>query len=130
MSTRLIKYSPNPNDACLDIFVGDIFLLTAVELGKVDAVYDRAALVALPADMRKEYTTHIRDLTEDVPQLLITFEYDQSVIPGPPFSVPAAEVKTHYGASHTTTELHRESVAGGLKGQAEADETAWLIAPL
>ncbi|HBS41497.1 MAG TPA: thiopurine S-methyltransferase [Oceanospirillales bacterium] len=114
----------------LDIFVGDIFLLTAVELGKVDAVYDRAALVALPADMRKEYTTHIRDLTEDVPQLLITFEYDQSVIPGPPFSVPAAEVKTHYGASHTTTELHRESVAGGLKGQAEADETAWLIAPL
>ncbi len=114
----------------LMVWVGDIFALTADLLGPVDVVYDRAALVALPAEMRKQYTAHIKDITAEAPQLLITFEYDQSVIPGPPFSIPTEEVKAHYGASHTITELHRESVAGGLKGQAEADEVAWLNAPL
>ena len=43
----------------LDIYVGDIFDLTKAELGETDAVYDRAALVALPDDMRKRYGEHL-----------------------------------------------------------------------
>ncbi|CAM2006271.1 hypothetical protein [Acanthopleuribacter pedis] len=39
----------------LDLFVGDIFALSAAQLGAVDAVYDRAALVSLPAEMRRRY---------------------------------------------------------------------------
>lgn len=35
----------------LDIFVGDIFAVSNNMLGPVDAVYDRAALVAFPEDM-------------------------------------------------------------------------------
>lgn len=42
----------------IDIFVGNIFDLTSPVLGSVDAVYDRAALVALPKELRNRYTNH------------------------------------------------------------------------
>ena len=114
----------------LDIWVGDVFALTAERLGPVDAIYDRAAMVALPQPLRIDYTRHLQSLAPTARQLLITFEYDQLVIPGPPFSVTASEIKAHYGETHSLVELSREPVAGGLKGQAEADEIAWLVTPL
>jgi thiopurine S-methyltransferase len=43
----------------IDIFVGDIFDVSAEVLGPVDAVYDRAALVAMPENMRHQYTSHL-----------------------------------------------------------------------
>ena len=76
----------------IDIFVGDIFKLSAKLLGRVDAVYDRAALVALPEKMRFKYTSHLRSLTKGAPQLLITFEYKQELMEGPPFSINDIEV--------------------------------------
>ncbi|MEQ1487088.1 MAG: thiopurine S-methyltransferase, partial [Methylotenera sp.] len=91
------------SSANIDVFVGDIFKLTPVMLGKIDAVYDRAALVALPDDMRKAYTAHIMALTQTAPQLLICFEYDQALHAGPPFSICAAEVKQHYQAAYDFT---------------------------
>src|SRR5690606_14666706 len=57
----------------IDIFVGDIFNLIGDVLGSVDAVFDRAALVALPDDMRIRYAKHITDITGNAPQLLITY---------------------------------------------------------
>jgi len=80
----------------LDVYVGDIFKLTANTLGTVDAVFDRAALVALPEDMRDRYARHLTEITSNVPQLLLTFEYDQTQMPGPPFSVCDQEVRRHY----------------------------------
>ena len=71
----------------IDIFIGDIFHLSAEMLGPVDAVYDRAALVALPAPMRDRYAAHLMKITGTAPQLLIAFDYDQSVMAGPPFAV-------------------------------------------
>src|SRR5450432_4203968 len=47
----------------IDIFVGDIFDLTRKILGSIDAVFDRAALVALPENMRIRYTKHVTDIT-------------------------------------------------------------------
>jgi len=61
----------------VDVFVGDVFDVTADALGKVDAIYDRAALVALPDEMRRRYSAHLRHITENAPQFLITFDYDQ-----------------------------------------------------
>ncbi|MEB3192179.1 MAG: thiopurine S-methyltransferase [Snowella sp.] len=71
----------------IDIFVGDIFHLSSKILGVVDAVYDRAAVVALPAAMRNRYTAHLMEITYKAPQLLICYEYDQSLMAGPPFSI-------------------------------------------
>lgn len=111
----------------LDIFVGDIFDLAASHLGPVNAVYDRAALVALPAQMRQGYAAHLRTITAAAPQLLICFDYDQSAMEGPPFSIDRAEVERLYGADYTLTELATVPVEGGLKERIAARETAWLL---
>ena len=111
----------------LDILQGDIFALTRDALGPVDAVWDRAALVALPQDMRARYAPHLVALTDGAPQLLVCFEYDQSLLAGPPFSVPPQEVRTLYGGDYMVAPLETAPVPGGLKGQCEAVEHVWLL---
>ncbi|MFC7049244.1 thiopurine S-methyltransferase [Emcibacter nanhaiensis] len=111
----------------IDIFVGNIFDLSAGLLGPVDAIYDRAALVALPPEMRIKYTAHLREITNTAPQLMISFDYDQSVQPGPPFSVPEGEIRRHYSAAYDISLVESTDVPGGLKGQAAASENCWLL---
>lgn len=111
----------------LDIFVGDLFELEKGLLGPVDAVYDRAALVALPPEMRVRYTKHLMAITDKAPQLLICYEYDQSLAPGPPFSVPPEEVQRHYQGPYRTALLANDPVPGGLRGKVEAKESVWSL---
>ena len=111
----------------IDIFVGDIFDLTREILGPVDAVYDRAALVALPETMRVQYTTHLKSLTALAPQLVIGYEYDQTIVSGPPFSVTPDELHRHYGDSYVLTPLARVEVPNGLKGKCPATEHVWRL---
>ncbi len=111
----------------LEIFVGDIFELTPDILGSVNAVYDRAALVALPKELRKKYSAHLINITDKAPQLMICFEYDQEQMDGPPFSVSDKEVTEHYADLFKPYLLESSEVPGGLKGQCPAVEKAWLI---
>ncbi|MFO0774078.1 MAG: thiopurine S-methyltransferase [Nitrospiraceae bacterium] len=121
-----LKHFHIPN---LDIFCGDLFTLSPELLGPVNAVYDRAALVALPRPIRDRYTAHITTLTACARQLLISFDYDQSLVDGPPFSVPAEEIRAHYGDRYRITLLEREDVPGGLKGRCPAVESVWSLLP-
>ena len=79
----------------IELLVGDFFALTAEELQEVAGVYDRAALVALPPEMRRDY---VNLLTEILPvnaqTLLITFEYRLGAMEGPPFSIDINAVKS------------------------------------
>jgi thiopurine S-methyltransferase len=109
------------------LFVGDIFDLDQDTLGPVDAIYDRAALVALPAPLRERYAAHLIALTGATPQLLLTFEYDQPCQPGPPFSVVETEVRAHYGAAYRLDRAEAREVPGGLKGVCPAQESVWLM---
>jgi thiopurine S-methyltransferase len=111
----------------IEIYVGDIFELSRQQLGLVDAVYDRAALVALPEDMRSRYTAHLREITNTSPQLLICFEYDQNLMDGPPFSIGPDKVSSQYRNSYVLTHLERVDVAGGLKGKCKAYEHVWRL---
>lgn len=111
----------------IDIFAGDVFALSAELLGLVDATYDRAALVALPEAMRERYARHLMTITGRAPQFLLTFEYDQSQMNGPPFSVTGAEVARHYKESYDVTLATSRDVPGGLKGICAATENAWLL---
>lgn len=111
----------------IDIFVGDLFDLSREVLGPVDAVYDRAALVALPEAMRVQYTTHLKAITSLAPQLVISYEYDQTVVPGPPFSVTSDELYRHYSDSYTLTPLAHIDVLNGLKGKCPATEHVWRL---
>lgn len=121
----LLRYSADG----IDIFVGDLFDLTADELGPVDAVYDRAALVALPPETRPAYAAHVAAITARARQLLITFEYDQSLMDGPPFSVAEEEVMALYAAAFEIDLLESAEVEGGLKGFCPATERAWALTP-
>ena len=111
----------------VNIYAGDIFDLMAAELGAIDAVYDRAALVALPDAMRARYAAHLAEITARAQQLVICFEYDQSKMNGPPFSVSPAEVKRVHGERYGLTAIHSGPMTGGLKGVVEAEETVWLL---
>lgn len=113
----------------IDIFNGDFFALNAEMLGKVDAVYDRAALVALPEKMRKRYTTHLCATTQHAPQLLVSFDYDQTQLDGPPFSVNTTEITAHYAKNYQLTLLERVELEGGLKGKCIAHEEVWHLNP-
>lgn len=111
----------------IEIFVGDLFDLFRETLGPVDAVYDRAALVALPEAMRVQYTAHLKTLTALAPQLVISYEYDQTAVPGPPFSVTSDELHHHYSDSYALTRLTHIEVPGGLKGKCPATEHSWRL---
>jgi thiopurine S-methyltransferase len=111
----------------LDIFVGDIFALSRKILGPVDGIYDRAALVAFPEEMRMRYTAYLTEITGKAPQLLICYDYDQSLMEGPPFSVSNDEVKRYYAVNYDVTLIASTAVSGGLKGKCSAKENVWLL---
>lgn len=94
------------------LLVGDIFAATPELVGPIDAVYDRAALIALPADLRPRYVTHVRTLVAaGAPALVITLEYDPQLMTGPPFAVFEAELRAlHAGQA---IELLEERPFGG-----------------
>jgi thiopurine S-methyltransferase len=79
------------------ILCGDFFDLHKDDLESVNAVYDRASLVALPPDMRERYARHLASILPPATQiLLVTFDYPQQEMPGPPFAVSASEVMELY----------------------------------
>lgn len=83
--------------AGFELFCGDFFALRPDQLVGIRAVYDRAALIALPAEMRALYVAHQRALLpRGWRMLLVTLDYPQEQRPGPPFSVPDAEVRRLY----------------------------------
>ena len=114
----------------IDIFAGDFFELTESALGPVNAVYDRAALIALPAAMRQKYARHLAVLAKSAPQLLITLDYDQTQMEGPPFSVSEAEVRKLYGGQYAVEHLANKVITGPLSQRCQGDENTWLLAAL
>lgn len=79
------------------ILCGDFFDLNREDIAAVSAVYDRAALVALPPDMRRRYVNHLlRILPPDTQILLVTLDYPPHEMAGPPFAVSLDEVVALY----------------------------------
>ena len=94
-----------------EILEGDALTLAPEILGSVDAVYDRAALVALPPEMRPLYTESMaRLIAPGVAMLLVAFEYPQEMKGGPPFSVDAAEIYASFGDAFAVETLERVDV--------------------
>lgn len=77
----------------ITLLCGDFFALTPEHTGPLDAWFDRAALVALPSEMRADYvSTLVRVLPSGARGLLVSFDYEPSSAGGPPFSIAAPEV--------------------------------------
>lgn len=79
------------------ILCGDFFDLNKQDMTQVTAVYDRASLVALPPQMRQRYARHLVSILAPGTQiLLVTFDYPQAEMSGPPFAVSPGEVEALY----------------------------------
>ena len=90
----------------IKVFLEDYFKVTTEHIPNVDLIYDRAALVALPEDMRKNYAQHNLSLMKIGSKiLLITLEYPQDKKSGPPFSVTTLEVQKLYAGQCSITLL-------------------------
>lgn len=111
----------------ITIYAGDIFELSPEQLGPVDAIYDRAALVALPEDMRRRYAEHLVRLTDGAPQLLVTLDYDQSQSKGPPFAVTGSMIESLYGAHYSAQLLDQRPVTGKVAKRTTGTEDLWLL---
>ena len=78
----------------IKISCGDFFRFEGTNF---DLVYDRASLIALPDSMRKKYVETItRSMKVGGKCLLIAIEYDQSKMPGPPFSIEEKQIYQLY----------------------------------
>lgn len=92
------------------ILCGDFLSVDAQALAGVSAVYDRAALIALPSELRSQYAAVLRErVAAPVRMLLIALEYDQTEMEGPPFSVAEPEVRSLYGTAFEIEVLERKS---------------------
>lgn len=74
------------------LWQGDFFSLPNEFFGNIELVYDRAALIALPAELRQQYVTKLRQQHPTATLLLISLSYPQHEKVGPPFSVDEAEI--------------------------------------
>jgi thiopurine S-methyltransferase len=93
----------------IEIYEGDFFDLGAAEVAGVGAVYDRASLIALPPDLRRDYAARLRAVVpEKTNMLLITLDYPRGQMDGPPFAVSEEEVRALYGDSYEIAKLCSE----------------------
>lgn len=84
------------------IWCGDFFDLPAEAVKNVAGVYDRAALIALPASLQGPYARKLTDiLPASAPILLTSVSYADGEISGPPFSTPLVQVASAFGPTHT-----------------------------
>ncbi|MCP5207645.1 MAG: thiopurine S-methyltransferase [Hahellaceae bacterium] len=117
----------------IDILCGDFFKLTVEHMKRVKAVYDRAALIALPPEMRQQYVNHLNQiLPQQCKILLVALAYPQQEMSGPPFSVTTDEILSLYGAQwtiETITEnlLGKDDPFTKRTGLSEVTESAYLL---
>jgi len=107
--------------ARIELLAGDAFGLDAHDLAQCSAGYDRAALIALPPDMRQRYAGQVLGkLPIGCRTLLVTLEYPQHEKAGPPFSVDRAEVERLFAAHWRIELLERRNILAQQPGfQAE-----------
>ena len=117
----------------IDIRCVDFFTVEKTDLPLVDAVYDRASLIALPPDMRLDYAGHLTGLINSgIRSLLVTLDYPQQEMRGPPFSVTPAEVEQLFNSQYHISRLHSEDCLVNeprfrKKGLTRLDEHVFIL---
>jgi thiopurine S-methyltransferase len=103
----LDRYASNS----MELWCGDFLKLQKQWLPPVDAIYDKAAIIALPKEMRTRYAGSLQALMQPHTQVLINcFEYKQNEMPGPPFAVFENELQSLFGENFHIKMLHVHSL--------------------
>lgn len=119
----------------IEIYCGDFFNLQPEHLSGVTGVFDRASLIALPPAMRERYALHLQHiLPADVAILLVTLEYPQDEMDGPPFSVHEGDVREYYARRFTIEVLSDTNILAkeprfAERGLSSLHEKAYLMTP-
>ena len=83
----------------IDIYLGDFFDLNPEQTSSFKAIYDRASIVAIEKPERREYVDHLISFLDPAGRiLLITLEYNQNQMEGPPYSIPAEEIESLFAS--------------------------------
>ncbi len=108
---RTSRYGKHHITGDIELICGDAFALDTDILSTCTGVFDRAAIIALPPDMRVRYAGELyAHLPADCRGLLITIEYPQHEQKGPPFDVPEAEVRELYERDWRIDPLERRDI--------------------
>lgn len=95
----------------IEFLCGDIFDLDAGTLAQCAGFYDRAALIALTPELRQRYARHVYgQLPAHCRGLLLTLEYEQAQMDGPPFAVLESEVRELYAGGWSIDPVDRRNV--------------------
>ena len=116
----------------ITVVCGDFYQLTVSQMVNVAAVYDRASFVALPDKMRPAYAEHLNTICAKQPRLVVTLNYEQSEMSGPPFAVGESELNTIYGPDFTIECLEQTDVLPehshfAAKGLSALDESVYIL---
>ncbi|WP_162622680.1 thiopurine S-methyltransferase [Salinisphaera orenii] len=100
-----------PGGGAVEIDVGDFFELADRPGRSCELFFDRAALIALPPSTQARYVAQMSAmLAYDARGLLITLEYPDSAMSGPPFSIPEDEVRKLFNDDFVVTRLASRDV--------------------
>ena len=114
-----------PGEGGIEIVEGDVFDLDAGLLAQCAAFYDRAASIALPASLRTRLTEGVYGkLPTGARGLLITLDYPQAQMDGPPFSVDEAEVHRLFDTRWKVERLERRDILADQPSFSEQGVTA------
>lgn len=119
----------------LQLYCGDFFQLTATDVNGVAAVYDRGSMVAMPAEMRRDYCNHLQEITnKQVPILLVTLDYPETEMQGPPFSISENEIHSTYANDYEIVILETQDILTDEpffqdKGLTRLQERAYILSP-
>ena len=117
------------------LLCGDFFALRPQQVAGCAAIYDRASLIALPPSMRQDYAAHLSTLFPlGARMLLVTLDYPQHEMEGPPFAVSSQDLERYFGASHR---IERLAVCDALitnpvfreRGLTKMDEMVFALRP-
>lgn len=91
------------HDDTMEVWLADFFDFSHEHAGKFKQVYDRAAFIALPDEMRSSYARHLQSLLADnATILLVTMDYQSDEMSGPPFHVTLDEIKQQFPMGQLT----------------------------
>ncbi|NOT86800.1 MAG: thiopurine S-methyltransferase [Lysobacter sp.] len=105
------RYGTHYRAGDIELICGDVFAMDEAVLADCTAVFDRAALIALPPELRQRYVDELyARLPVACRGLLITLEYPAHEKEGPPFTVTEAEVRERYAPHWTIDLLERRDI--------------------
>lgn len=108
----------------IQIFNCDILTLSHKDLGKVEMIYDRASIVALPQKIRTDYVKWIHEIKNNETKVFMNvFEFDAPN--GPPFSITLSDIKNYFSDSFTVTLIESIDIEAH-KIQIHKNDISWL----